>query len=98
LLPHPASLLAPRLTTSMKAIVIAASILRRARIVPDDLHNGVDRRYVRRNQKMSKLVYRSQVVRDVFGAKAARIFMKLVGVDATVAQRVLRSPLSRLRR
>jgi hypothetical protein len=47
---------------------------------------------------MSKLVYRSQVVRNVFGAKAARIFMKLVGVDATVAQRVLRSPLSRLRR
>jgi steroid 5-alpha reductase family enzyme len=82
----------------MKATLSAAPILRRARIVPDDLHHGVDRRYVRRNQKMSKLVYRSQVVRDVFGAKAAGIFMKLMGVDATVAQRVLRSPLSELRR
>jgi hypothetical protein len=82
----------------MKATVIAMSIPRRARIVPDDLHDGADRRYVRRNQKMSRLVYRSQVVRDVFGANAARIFMKLMGVDAIVAQRVLRSPLSELRR
>jgi steroid 5-alpha reductase family enzyme len=82
----------------MKATVIAMSIPRRARIMPDDLHDGADRRYVRRNQQMSKLVYRSQVVRDVFGANAARIFMKLMGVDAVVAQRVLRSPLSRLRR
>jgi hypothetical protein len=82
----------------MKALVSAASIARRARIVPDDLHDGTDRHYVRRNQQMSKLVYRAQVVRNVFGAGAARIFMKLMGVDAVVAQRVLRSPLSGLRR
>jgi steroid 5-alpha reductase family enzyme len=82
----------------MKAIVIAVPIPRRARLVPDDLHDGADRRYVRRNQQMSKLVYRSQVVRDVFGTNAARMFMKLMGVDAIVAQRVLRAPLSKLRR
>jgi steroid 5-alpha reductase family enzyme len=82
----------------MNVPVNAASILRRARIVPDDLHDGVDQRYVRRNQKMSKLVYRSQVIRDVFGVNAARIFMKLMGVDAVVAERVLRSPTSKLRR
>jgi steroid 5-alpha reductase family enzyme len=87
-----------RSSTFLKATVIAMSIPGRARIVPDDLHDGTDRRYVRRNQQMSKLVYRSQVVRNVFGANAARMFMRLMGVDAIVAQRVLRAPLSKLRR
>jgi steroid 5-alpha reductase family enzyme len=86
------------LATLITAPLSAASILRRARIVPDDLQDGVDHRYVRRNQKMSKLVYRAQVIRHVFGVKAARMFMRLMGVDAAVAQRVLRSPSSKLRR
>lgn len=60
--------------------------------------DGSDRRYVRRDQRMSKLVYRSQVVRDVFGAGAARFFMNIMRVDASVAHRVLRSPGAALRR
>lgn len=44
------------------------------------------------------MVYRSQVVRDVFGSGAAHLFMHLMRVDATVAQRVLRSPRAKLRR
>jgi hypothetical protein len=82
----------------MQRMAAAAPVLQGDRLVRDDLNDGAGRVYVRCNQRMSKLVYRSQVVRDVFGARAAGIFMKLMGVDASVAQRVLRSPLSRLRR
>jgi steroid 5-alpha reductase family enzyme len=66
--------------------------------VPNDLQNGADRRYVRYDQRMSKRVYRAQIIRDVFGAKAARIFMHLMRVDALVARRVLLSPIEKLRR
>lgn len=58
----------------------------------------VDKDYVRRDQRMSKRVYRSQVVRDVFGSGAARIFMRIMRVEASVARRLLRSPPTRLRR
>lgn len=57
-----------------------------------------DRQYVRRDQRTSKVVYRSQIVRDVFGVKAAHVFMRLMKVDGRVARRVLRSPRSKLRR
>jgi steroid 5-alpha reductase family enzyme len=66
--------------------------------VRDDLQNGADRRYVRYDQRMSKQVYRAQIIRDVFGSKAARIFMNLMRVDALVAQRVLLAPMEKLRR
>ena len=63
-----------------------------------ECEDGPDRRYVRRDQRMSKLVYRSQVVRDVFGSGVARFFMNLMRVEASVARRVLRSPGAELRR
>lgn len=47
---------------------------------------------------MSKLVYRSQAVRHVFGKGVARVFMQIMRVDANVAQRVLRSARTKLRR
>ena len=64
----------------------------------DDPAQDAQRSYVRANQTMSRRVYRAQVVREVFGTGAARLFMHLMRIDAGVAQRVLGSPLSRLRR
>lgn len=64
----------------------------------EHLQEGGARPYARRDQRMSKLVYRSQVVRDVFGTGAAHLFMQLMRVEATVVQRVLRSPRTKLRR
>jgi hypothetical protein len=66
--------------------------------VLEDLQDEGDRPYARSDQRMSKMVYRSQVVRDVFGSGAAQLFLHLMRVDATVVQRVLRSPKSKLRR
>ena len=66
--------------------------------VPEDLEDASERRYVRRDQKMSTLVYRAQFVRSLFGKGVALFFMHLVRVNASVAQRVLRSQKSRLRR
>jgi hypothetical protein len=66
--------------------------------VLDDLGGGSDQDYVRVDQKTSTLVYRAQLVRDLFGAGAAQLFMRLMKVDAGVARRVLNSPKSRLRR
>jgi hypothetical protein len=66
--------------------------------VLENQDDGQDRHYVRSNQRMSKLVYRSQFVRDVFGAGAAHVFMNLMRMDASVAQRVLQSPKAKLRR
>lgn len=57
-----------------------------------------NRGYVRRDQRTSKLVYRSQLLREVFGVKVAHVFMNLMKVDAGVARRVLRSPRTKLRR
>lgn len=82
----------------MHASAAAVPIAQGSRLVLDEMDTRAGRRYVRANQEMSKLVYRAQVIRDVFGARAARLFMRLTRVDTTVAQRVLRSPLSRLRR
>jgi hypothetical protein len=64
----------------------------------DDLGGGSDQDYVRYDQKTSTLVYRAQLVRDLFGAGAARLFMRLMKVDPLVARRVMQSPKSRLRR
>ena len=58
----------------------------------------VERRYVRSNQKMAKLVYLALSARDVFGTGVARCFMKLMKVDRHVAQRVLQSPKGQFRR
>ena len=66
--------------------------------VLDDLGGGSGQDYVRVDQKTSTLVYRAQLVRDLFGAGAAQLFMRLMKVDAGVARRVLNSPKSRLRR
>lgn len=63
-----------------------------------DPQEGKERPYVRGNQRMSKLVYRAQIVRDVFGPRVAHVYMNLVKVDAGVARRVLRSPRTKLRR
>lgn len=57
-----------------------------------------DRNYERRDGRMSKVVYRSQIVHHVFGAKVAHVFMRLMKVDKPVARRVLRSPRTKLRR
>lgn len=82
----------------MNATVIAAPLAQGDSLLPHKLDDGAERRYVRGNQEMSKRVYRAQVVRQVFGAGAARMFMRLMQVDAGVAQRVLRSPVTKLRR
>jgi hypothetical protein len=66
--------------------------------VLDDPGAGSDQDYVRYDQKTSTLVYRAQLVRDLFGAGAARLFMRLMKVAPDVARRVLESPKSRLRR
>lgn len=59
---------------------------------------GRERGYDRRDQRMSKLVYKSQIVRDMFGDKVAHVFMHLMKVDAGVARRVLGSPRNNMRR
>jgi steroid 5-alpha reductase family enzyme len=82
----------------VKATVVVVPVPQGDSFVPHELDEGAERRYVRCNQQMSKRVYRAQVVRHVFGVGAARMFMRLMQVDAAVAQRVLRSPLSKLRR
>ena len=82
----------------MGARVIVVPVMPGGGFVSAELNEGAERRYIRCDQHMSKHVYRAQVVRQVFGAGAARMFMRLMHVDAIVAQRVLRSPLSRLRR
>jgi len=66
--------------------------------MPEDLDDRPDRQYVRRDQAMSKRVYRAQLVRSLFGKGVALFFMRLGKVKASVAQRVLRSQKSRLRR
>lgn len=66
--------------------------------MPEDRENARDQRYVRYDQKMSKRVYRSQTIRALFGAGAARVFMRIMNVKASVAQRVLESPETKLRR
>ena len=82
----------------MTTAVPALPLPQEASAVPDNMDTGAQRSYVRCNQAMSKQVYRAQVVREVFGPGAARMFMRLMRVDTRVAQRVLRSPRSRLRR
>ncbi|THC41193.1 hypothetical protein [Massilia sp. Mn16-1_5] len=66
--------------------------------MPEDLEDGPDRDYVRRDQKMSKRVYRAQLIRSFFGKGVALFFMHAVKIKGSVAQRVLRSQKSRLRR
>lgn len=66
--------------------------------MPEDQQDGRDRLYIRSDQWMSRRVYRAQLVRTLFGKGVALLFMRLVKVKASVAQRVLRSQKSRLRR
>ncbi|MFC4930909.1 hypothetical protein [Massilia sp. GCM10023247] len=63
-----------------------------------DPQAGKERGYDRRDQRMSKLVYKSQIVRDVFGVRLAHVFMHLMKVDAGVARRVLGAPRNKMRR
>lgn len=64
----------------------------------DNPSHEPDRRYARCDERTSTLVYRSQLIRAVFGESAARMFMRVMKVDAGVARRVLAAPLARLRR
>jgi hypothetical protein len=67
-------------------------------LVLDDPGAGSDQDYVRYDQKTSTLVYRAQLVRDLFGAGAAQLFMRLMKVTPDVARRVLQAHKSKLRR
>ena len=64
----------------------------------NNFQDDLDRSYARADQKMSKRVYTAQFVHQAFGAGAARMFMRVMRVDAAVAEQVLRSPLARRRR
>lgn len=55
-------------------------------------------RYVRRNLGMSKAVYRAQLIHRTCGPGAARTFMRIMRIDAAVAERVLHSSRHWLRR
>ena len=66
--------------------------------MPDSPSYDAGQRYARCDGRMSTLVYRAQLIRAVFGESAARIFMRVMRVDAAVARRVLAAPLARLRR
>ncbi len=80
------------------AIRIGIAVPLRMGTMPQDQENGHDRHYVRSDQWMSRRVYRAQLVRTLFGKGVALFFMRVVRVKASVAQRVLRSQRSRLRR
>ena len=54
--------------------------------------------YVRKNDALTKIVYRAQLIRRLAGMGAARIFLACMGVDATLSARVVSSSLSKLRR
>ena len=82
----------------MDASLVAGPIRQGRGAVRIDVDECAGRRYVRANERMSKRVYRAQVFRHVFGARAARVFMRLMRVDTGVAHRVLHAPASRLRR
>jgi len=66
--------------------------------VPHNPSHDAQQRYARCDERTSTLVYRAQFIRAVFGASAARMFMRVMKVDAGVVQRVLAAPLARLRR
>jgi hypothetical protein len=55
-------------------------------------------RYVRRNLGMSRAVYRAQLIHRTCGPGAARAFMRVMKVDAAVAERVIHSSRHWLRR
>jgi hypothetical protein len=55
-------------------------------------------RYARRNLGMSKAVYRAQLIHRTCGPGAARAFMRVMKVDAAVAERVIHSSRHWLRR
>lgn len=54
--------------------------------------------YVRTNDRLTKTVYRAQLIRRLAGIRAARIFLTCMGVDAALTERVVSSPYSSLRR
>ena len=66
--------------------------------MPASPSHDAQQRYARCDERTSTLVYRAQLIRAVFGESAARMFMRIMKVDAGVAQRVLAAPLARLRR
>lgn len=54
--------------------------------------------YFRRDEKLSRLVYKSQVVADNFGPRVARIFMVVMKIDDAIVQRLLHGPKGSMRR
>lgn len=54
--------------------------------------------YVRNNDGLTKIVYRAQLIRRLAGTGAARIFLRCMGVEASLTARVVSSSLSNLRR
>lgn len=54
--------------------------------------------YIRKNDLLTKTVYRAQAIRRVAGVSAARTFLACMGVEAALAERVVSSSFSRLRR
>lgn len=54
--------------------------------------------YVRKNDLLTKIVYRAQVIRRLAGRSAARTFLMCMGVEAPLIERVVSSSFSGLRR
>ena len=54
--------------------------------------------YTRRDPVTARLVYKAQLILRLLGPAPAFAFMKGMGMDAALIQRVLRSPRGMLRR
>jgi hypothetical protein len=54
--------------------------------------------YIRHDPVSARVVYKAQVILRVLGAGAARAFMRGMGLEPAIIERVLRAPQGKLRR
>lgn len=60
--------------------------------------HGISPTYLRRDGRTARLVYKALAIRRSLGQQAARVFLISMGVTASLANRVVSSPVEQLRR
>lgn len=54
--------------------------------------------YLRRDERTARIIYKALAIRRSFGQQAARVYLRSMGVTASLVQRIVSSPVERLRR
>lgn len=54
--------------------------------------------YLRKDERTTRIIYKALAIRRSFGQQAARVYLMSMGVTASLVQRIVSSPVERLRR